>query len=235
MEGTMSFRQVSIRVSIAAMAAAVIVIAGSSQTLAADKQSEAKKEILAYPLDYCLVSGKTLGSMGEPPVIEEQGREIKFCCAGCIDEFKTHAATYLAKLDSAIIAGQMSLYPLETGVVSGESLNGENIKPVDIVYDNRLVRFSSEANAKKFLDDPGPYLAKLDQAVIDAQLADYPLNTCPVSGQELGKMGKPYDYVYGNRLVRFCCGGCVDTFRSNPTAYLSKIDAAENSGKQADD
>ena len=39
-------------------------------------------------------------------------------------------------------------------------------------------------------------------------------------------MGDPVDFVYGNRLVRFCCPGCIDGFKADPTAGLAKIDAA---------
>jgi len=68
--------------------------------------------------------------------------------------------------------------------------------------------------------------AKGDEAVIAEQKDSYPLNTCVVLGNELGKMGAPYDYVYKGRLVRFCCKGCVSTFEKDPNKYLSKLDAA---------
>jgi len=222
------------RTSLATAVMAVLIagLLGFNPINAADDKSETKPQPIAYPLDYCLVSGQKLGSMGEPPVIEFEGREIKFCCGGCIDEFKTHAATYLGKLDSAMITRQMAYYPLQTCVVGGGKLDGKKSQPINIVYDNRLVRFGSEASAKQFAEDPAPYLAKLDQAVVETQLADYPLTTCPVSGKELGGMGEPVNYVYGNRLVRLCCGGCIDTFRSDPTAYLAKIDAARESQKK---
>ncbi|HSP42915.1 MAG TPA: hypothetical protein VLO11_08595, partial [Luteolibacter sp.] len=41
-----------------------------------------------YPLETCLVSGEKLGSMGEPVVIQHEGREIKFCCDSCVPKFK---------------------------------------------------------------------------------------------------------------------------------------------------
>jgi len=33
-----------------------------------------------------------------------EGREIKFCCEGCDDEFKTNTAKYLKKFDAAVAA-----------------------------------------------------------------------------------------------------------------------------------
>lgn len=61
--------------------------------------------------------------------------------------------------------------------------------------------------------------------------ADYPLKTCVVSGEELGNMGPPFDYIYRPdnqppRLVRFCCSGCLSKFKRNPAKYLEQIDAA---------
>lgn len=51
-----------------------------------------------YPLETCLVSGKKLGSMGDPYVITHGGQQIKFCCDGCEPAFKKDPAKYLAKL-----------------------------------------------------------------------------------------------------------------------------------------
>lgn len=53
----------------------------------------------------------------------------------------------------------------------------------------------------------------------------YPLNTCPVSGEELGSMGEPILYDHEGREIRFCCGGCEPRFKNDPAQYLSKIDA----------
>lgn len=59
----------------------------------------------------------------------------------------------------------------------------------------------------------------------------YPLTVCVVSGEQLGSMGKPVDYTHQeagqpDRLVRFCCGGCINTFRQDPAKYLAQIDQA---------
>ena len=54
----------------------------------------------SYPIDYCIVSGEDLHVMGEPVVIDHDGRVVKFCCDDCIDMFKKSPAKYLAKLDA---------------------------------------------------------------------------------------------------------------------------------------
>ena len=51
-----------------------------------------------YPLKTCLVSGNTLGSMGDPVTKVYDGQEIKFCCKPCVKKFEANQAKYLAKL-----------------------------------------------------------------------------------------------------------------------------------------
>ena len=51
-----------------------------------------------YPIDVCVVSGKKLGSMGDPVVYDHEGTTVKFCCDACIPKFKEDPDTYVAKL-----------------------------------------------------------------------------------------------------------------------------------------
>lgn len=65
----------------------------------------------------------------------------------------------------------------------------------------------------------------------------YPLTTCVVSGEPLGDMGKPVDYIHKeegkpDRLVKFCCKMCGSSFKRNPAKYLAILDAAA-AGKPA--
>ncbi len=180
----------------------------------------------AYPLATCIVSGKRLGEMGDAVIYDHSGREIRFCCKGCVKKFEGNAAEYLEKIDAAIIKDQLPRYPLETCVVSGEKLGGDMGEPINHVYKNRLIRFCCKGCVKEFAKDPGKFLALLDKAVVDKQKEDYPLETCVVSGRKLGSMGEPVDYVHANRLVRFCCKGCIQAFRKDPAKYTGKIDKA---------
>ena len=79
---------------------------------------------------------------------------------------------------------------------------------------------SAEASEAQALDP------EAKAAIVAAQLASYPLDTCPVSEDSLGSMGDPIDYVYEGRLVRFCCDGCIGSFEKDPGRYLALIDAA---------
>ena len=66
---------------------------------AADQQN--KPKLKPYPLKICVVSGDKLGEMGDPFVFEYQGREIKFCCKGCVKDFKKEPAKYIKKIEEA--------------------------------------------------------------------------------------------------------------------------------------
>ncbi len=55
----------------------------------------------SYPLDTCVVSDEKLGSMGNAFVHQHEGREVRFCCKGCLKDFKKDSAKYLKRLDAA--------------------------------------------------------------------------------------------------------------------------------------
>lgn len=56
----------------------------------------------------------------------------------------------------------------------------------------------------------------------------YTLDTCPVSGMELGSMGDPavreYEHDGAKREVRFCCPPCIDPFEKDKDKHFAAID-----------
>jgi len=183
-------------------------------------EPQASRKGSLYPLSTCPVSGAKLGAMGEPVVYLHHGREIRFCCKGCVPKFKKDPDKYLRKIDAGIIKTQKPYYPLSTCLVTGEALGD---KPVDHVWGNRLVRLCCQGCIKKLDKDPAKYTKKLDRAVAAKQGPSYTLTTCVVSGVKLSAMGKPVDYVFSNRLVRFCCKGCIKKFEKDPAEYTKKL------------
>jgi len=121
-------------------------------------------------------------------------------------------------------------YPLEKCIVSGETL-GEHGEVVIKEYDGREVRFCCKMCVKDFEKDQASFLKKMDDAIIEAQLADYPAETCPISGQKLGAMGDPFNLVHDGQLVRLCCGGCQDKFNNDPTTAMAAIYSGEETEK----
>jgi YHS domain-containing protein len=61
--------------------------------------ADAKKKLKPYTLKTCVVSGDKLGEMGDPYLYEYEGREIKFCCKGCVKDFKKDPAKYVKKIE----------------------------------------------------------------------------------------------------------------------------------------
>jgi len=51
-----------------------------------------------YPLQTCVVSGKKLGSMGEPVDVVVANRLVRLCCKGCVGKLQKDPGTFLAKL-----------------------------------------------------------------------------------------------------------------------------------------
>jgi len=174
-----------------------------------------------YTLPDCPIGGP-LGSMGEPVVKVYDNREVRFCCAGCLGEFESDRAKYWGEIDEKIVEQQLMHYPFETCIVTGQELGDDAINHV---HNNRLVRLANREAAAAFKADPAKHLGALDKKIVEQQLPDYPMDTCPVGGP-LGSMGEPVNFIYMNRLVRFCCGGCEKSLVNEPAKYLAKLDAA---------
>lgn len=63
------------------------------------------------------------------------------------------------------------------------------------------------------------------------KLKPYTLENCIVSGDKLGEMGKPFEYEYKGREIKFCCKNCVKDFNKEPAKYVKKIEEAEAKAK----
>jgi YHS domain-containing protein len=53
------------------------------------------------------------------------------------------------------------------------------------------------------------------------------LTTCPVSGDKLGEMDKPFVFEYQGQEVKLCCKKCKKDFDKDPAKYLKLIRAAD--------
>ena len=214
--------------TLAALAVLSLALVGGS----AFAQSEDDYEGDPYTIGVCSVSGELLGSMGDPILLNHEGRDIRFCCAGCSPKFESDPGQFISKIDALMVEAQKGHYPLDTDVVSGDPLGDA---PVDVIHNNRLVRFSSQMSAQKFLKDSDAFIAKLDEAVIAKQVESYPLDVCVISGEELTAMGEPIQLVAANRLVQFCCAGCVDKFWESPHTAFQKIDGGSAGDEEGSD
>lgn len=180
------------------------------------------KQLPSYPLKTCPVSDEPLDVNGEPLDIVVQGRLVRMCCKSCVKVLTKDPSAVFAAIDQGVIEQQRPAYPLKTSAVSGKELGAE---AVDHVVGTRLLRLATKDELAAFEKDPAKYMAIVDQALIEAQKASYAPTVCPISGEALGSMGDPYDVLYGTRLVRLCCKGCVKKYEKDPAAAVAKLDA----------
>lgn len=116
-----------------------------------------------YPTSRCIVSEEPADEHGKPTDVIAAGRLVRLCCTECKKGLAADPARYIAALDKKVKASQSAKYPLDTCVVSGESL-GSMGEPLEMVYAGRLVKFCCKACIKPFKKDPATHLAKIDAA-----------------------------------------------------------------------
>ena len=176
-----------------------------------------------YLLDTCLITQKKLGSMGGPAIAMIDGREVRFCCMPCKPKFEADKAALFKTLDARLAASQRRHYPLTTDVVSGAPLGDS---PVEMIHDNRLFRFSTQASADTFKQHPAKYIPTVDDAIVAAQRPNYPMTTCPIGKGPLDGMGGPVNMIVGNRLILLCCDSCRTGVLKDPPKVITQLDKA---------
>ena len=132
-------------------------------------------------------------------------------------------APYL--LDVCAVSGRK--LPADGGVVV--IMDGET----DANQKGREVRFCCQQCLGTFSKDPAKFIPKIDEMIIDDQLARYPrFAPCIVMPDEMlpdptGEDARDCKMIVTrNRLIRLCCGKCVRMFKRNPDKYLEVLDAA---------
>ena len=80
---------------------AVLFVSLCAAALTANAADTNTTKLKPYTLKTCVVSGDKLGEMGDPFVYAYKGREIKFCCKGCLKDFNKNPAKYLKMIDEA--------------------------------------------------------------------------------------------------------------------------------------
>lgn len=56
---------------------------------------------------------------------------------------------------------------------------------------------------------------------------NYPLATCPVSGEKLGEHGKPVKVTSDGTDVWLCCKSCNKDFNKDPGKYVKMVKDAQ--------
>lgn len=148
----------------AAIAHALLVLGVAAPSIPALNPAHVEKEVGTYPLTICPVSGQKLGSMGAPHVVRHEGREVRFCCKGCVPGFQKEPAKFLATLDAAVEAQQAPTYPLKQCPISGQAL-GAMGKPFPVVLgNNTLVMLCCKGCVKDALKEAGALEKRVQEA-----------------------------------------------------------------------
>ncbi len=89
--------------------------------------------------------------------------------------------------------------------------------------DKRKAEFVALALAKKEPHDDKPAVTSEPVAAPTlVSIHPFPLNTCAVSGEELGDDAQVREY--DGREVKFCCKRCAAKYEANPSQYNESID-----------
>jgi hypothetical protein len=215
------------------LALAGLALSGRALAALQDPEATAKPVVVAqstepqwegdpYLLPTDPVTAKRLGAVDTQVVLVHEDRQFRFASQESADLFAANPHNYIPGVDAKLVKQQLRFYPLANCLVSDEKLSEESF---NLVYLNRLVRLSKRSYESIFLQDPASFLDKLDAAVIARQKPLYAAKNCPVSGEPLGAMGEPIDYVVGNRLVRLCCTSCIEDVTREPLKYLELFSA----------
>jgi YHS domain-containing protein len=192
----------------------------------------------------CPVSGKPLGSMGDPLAVEVGSGRVFVCCAGCVNAVKANPEKYLsgrpeiavtsaAKADATLIAAQ------KTCPVMDEPL-GSMGQPIKVIVGDKPIFLCCRGCIKKIQAEPTKYLAKVygksrsdsvpagtdavRAGVFKVTADDQPFITaqkkCPVMDEPLDAMGGPFKVHAAGKAIYICCPGCAKRIAAEPEKYL---------------
>lgn len=198
----------------------------------------------------CPVSGKPLGSMGDPVAVDVDGQRVFVCCSGCVDAVKANPAKYAAGrpeivVTSATAADAQLIARQKVCPVMDEKLGGMG-NPIKVMIGDKPVFLCCKGCVKKITAEPAKYLAMVygngspkstttvpatasnaNITVTEATLADATLiarqKVCPVMDEPLGGMGNPIKVMVGDKPIFLCCKGCIKKVTAEPAKYLAMV------------
>jgi YHS domain-containing protein len=137
----------------------------------------------------CPVTGKPLGSMGDPVAVDVNGQRLYVCCAGCVNTVKDNPAKYAAgrpeitvtnatKADAALIARQ------KVCPVMDERLGGMG-NPIKVMIGDKPIFLCCKGCIKKIQAEPAKYLAMVYGNSPQEQAPTQTASAVPAGGQQV--------------------------------------------------
>lgn len=218
-------------------------------TLPASREQQIAAEISRQKI--CPVSGKPLGSMGQPVAVEIAEQTVYACCGGCVATIQANPEKYAAakfeitvakvtKADAELVAKQ------KVCPVMDEPL-GSMGQPVKMLVNDKPIFLCCKGCIKKIKAEPTKYLAmvygetgqadsgqagsvpadgeQVRPGIFKVSAADKPYvaaqKLCPVMDEPLDSMGGPYRVHAAGKAVYICCPGCAKRIAADPGKYLT--------------
>ncbi|TWU42578.1 eL24 family ribosomal protein [Novipirellula artificiosorum] len=240
-------RQIDVEVQLVGMnvSSGDVISFNEVATVPASEQQRAAAAIARQKI--CPVSGKTLGSMGDPMAVDVDGQTLYVCCAGCVDAIKSDPSSYAAgrphiTVTTATQADATAITAQKTCPVMDEPLGGMGT-PIKVMVGNKPIYLCCKGCIKKVQAEPAKYLAMVygngDQASVPAGTeqvregifkvvaADAPFiaaqKKCPVMDEPLDAMGGPYKVNAAGKAIYICCPGCAKKIAAEPQKWLAVL------------
>ena len=111
----------------------------------------------------CPVSGKPLGSMGDPVAVDVEGQKLYVCCAGCIDAVKSNPTKYASgrpqiSVTMATQADAAAMAAQKVCPVMDEPLGSMGM-PIKVMVGDKPIYLCCKGCIKKIQAEPAKYLA----------------------------------------------------------------------------
>jgi YHS domain-containing protein len=172
------------------------------------------------------------------------GREVYFCCGGCLAKAQKSPQAYIKKSEEAQLAavrnapkskghGHAAEHAEHTAQADSKFLGkGDGIETCPVTGEPANKNLKGEALGRDFYvccegcletvkKNPTAYLKPLPAASKETAFLGKGdgIETCPVTGEPVDKSLKA---EVDSQTFYVCCAGCIDTVKSNPAAYLKK-------------
>ncbi len=198
----------------------------------------------------CPVSGKPLGSMGDPVAVDVNGERVYVCCAGCVGAVKADPAKYAAGRPAIVVTSateaDAELIKRQAKCPVMDEPLGSMGQPIKVMVGDKPIFLCCKGCIKKIQAEPAKYLAmvygnpaqitassqatvaigteQVRAGVFKVTVADAPFiaaqKRCPVMDEPLDTMGGPYKVNAAGKAIYICCPGCAKKIAAEPQKYL---------------
>ncbi|MGB7347548.1 MAG: hypothetical protein WBD20_25220 [Pirellulaceae bacterium] len=242
-------RQIDVDIQLVGITASTVSF-NEVATVPASEQQLAAAAIARQKI--CPVSGKPLGSMGDPVAVDVNGQKLYVCCAGCVDAVKSNPTKYAAgrpqiTVTTATQADAAGIAAQKVCPVMDEPLGGMGT-PIKVMVGDKPIYLCCKGCIKKIQAEPAKYLAmvygadqsnaatasavpagteQVREGIFKVVAADAPFiaaqKKCPVMDEPLDAMGGPYKVNAAGKAIYICCPGCAKKIAAEPQKWLAVL------------